>query len=292
MPTSGYLGLFATGVVAVIIFVVGCGVSSEDSSLTANVPSSPNESSAIVVKAGTDVADDEHGHVPGAHGGVIVPIGSDSYHAEAVIEKNGIFRLLTLGADETRIQEVDVQPIKAYVKVAGDADATPIDLVATPQDGDVEGKTSQFIGQLPEALIGKSIDVTIPNLRIENERFRVGFTTAEAEHSSEMPAAVSDDEERKLYFTAAGKYTTGDIKANGSLPASQKFKGLMSAHDMKPQTGDLICPVTLTKANPKFTWIVDGKTYKFCCPPCVDEFVRMAKEEPGEIKAPEDYVKQ
>lgn len=292
MPSSGYFGLLATGVVAAIIFVAGCGVRSEDTSPTASVSGSSHESPAIAAGAGKDVADDEHGHVPGAHGGVIVPIGSDSYHAEAVIEKNGVFRLLTLGADETRIQEVDVQPIKAYVKIAGDADATPIDLVATPQDGDAEGKTSQFVGQLPETLVGKSIDVTIPNLRIESERFRVGFTTAVAEHDSDMPTAVADDEERELYFTAAGKYTDADIKANGSLPASQKFKGLMSAHDMKPQPGDLICPVTLTKANPKFTWIVDGKTYQFCCPPCVDEFVRLAKEEPEEIKAPEDYVKK
>lgn len=292
MFTLGYLSLFATGVFATIIFAAGCGVRTEDSSLTESVPGSPIESPAIGANASKDAADGEHGHVPGAHGGIIVPIGSDSYHAEAVIEKDGVFRLLTLGADETRMQEVDVQPIKAYVKVTGDADATPIDLVATPQDGDAEGKTSQFVGQLPEALIGKSIDVTIPNLRIESERFRVGFTTASAEHNSDMPAAVSDDEERELYFTAAGKYTAEDIKANGSLPASQTFKGVMSAHDMKPKPGDLICPVTLTKANPKFTWIVDGKPYQFCCPPCVDEFIRLAKEEPEEIKAPEDYVKK
>ena len=36
----------------------------------------------------------------------------------------------------------------------------------------------------------------------------------------------------------------------------------------------------------------DGKTYEFCCPPCVDEFVRMAKETPDQIKAPEMYVKK
>jgi YHS domain-containing protein len=50
--------------------------------------------------------------------------------------------------------------------------------------------------------------------------------------------------------------------------------------------------VTLTKANPKCAWIVGGKTYEFCCPPCVDEFVKTAKEQPAEIKEPEDYVKK
>ena len=46
---------------------------------------------------------------------------------------------------------------------------------------------------------------------------------------------------------------------------------------------------TATKANPKFPWIIDGKTYEFCCPPCVQEFVALAKEKPGEIKDPESY---
>ncbi len=41
-----------------------------------------------------------------------------------------------LGKDETRIQEVDVQPVKAYVKAIGDPNATPIELAAVPQDGD------------------------------------------------------------------------------------------------------------------------------------------------------------
>lgn len=60
---------------------------------------------------------------------------------------------------------------------------------------------------------------------------------------------------------------------------------------MNPADGDRICPVTLTKANPEFTWIIDGKSYQFCCPPCVSEFVKMAKEEPEKLKAPEEYVK-
>jgi YHS domain-containing protein len=66
----------------------------------------------------------------------------------------------------------------------------------------------------------------------------------------------------------------------------------MAAHDLKPKQGDKICPITLTKANPKFTWVVGGKEYAFCCPPCVDEFVKAAKEHPDEIKEPRDYVRK
>lgn len=277
-----------------IVAFVGCSPSTHpptatgDSSAVQIMPASPGSSTS----ATNEPAAEEHPHIPGAHGGIVIPIGSDSYHAEAVVEKDGVFRLLMLGADETRIQEVDLQAVKAYIKAAGDTDATPIDMKATPQDGDAPDKTSQFVGQLPEAAIGKAIDVTIPNLRIGTERFRVGFTTAVEVHDNGMPAAVTGAEEQQLYFTAAGKYTQADIKANGPLTAGSKFRGFMSKHDMNPKPGDLICPVTFTKANPNIEWQVNGKKYLFCCPPCVDEFVRMAKEEPEDLLEPEEYVQE
>jgi YHS domain-containing protein len=118
------------------------------------------------------------------------------------------------------------------------------------------------------------------------------FLTCELpEHAEEMPGSLPADEERKLYLTAGGKYTEADIKANGSVTASQKFKGIKSSHDAKPKPGDRICPISLTKANPEFTWIIDGKPYQFCCPPCVDEYVRLAKEHPEELQAPDSFIK-
>jgi hypothetical protein len=38
--------------------------------------------------------------------------------------------------------------------------------------------------------------------------------------------------------------------------------------------------------------VVGGNRYEFCCPPCIDRFVRAAKEQPATIKEPEDYVKR
>lgn len=271
-----------------MVVTIGCNQPTSSAKLPADsvVDATAKSSKTAISKP----SEEEHPHIAGAHGGIVIPIGSDSYHAEAVIEKDGQFRLLMLGADETRIQEVDVQSVKAYIKEAGETDATPIEMKAVPQDGDASGKTSQFVGQLPESTIGKAIDVTIPNLRIGTERFRVGFTTAVQQHDSGMPAAVTGTEEQKLYFTPRGKYTQADIDANGKLSAGAKFRGFMSKHNMSPKPGDIICPVTFTKANPKIEWQVDGKKYLFCCPPCVDEFVRMAKEEPDSLKSPEEYV--
>lgn len=237
--------------------------------------------------------DEEHGHKPSAHGGILVAIGRDNYHAEAVFEKGGILRLYMLGQDESKVQEVESQTITAYVKSEGDADATSVVLRPEPQPGDKSGMTSLFLVHLPKELTGKRLEVTVPSLRIAGERFRLAFKSNPPGEGGEhgMPPKVADAEEQKLYLTPGGKYTQADIKANGNVVASVKFKGFKAEHDLKPKKGDKICPVTLTKANPKCTWIIGGKNYEFCCPPCVDEFVALAKEKPNEIQDPESYRK-
>ncbi|MBI1346263.1 hypothetical protein GC163_08225 [bacterium] len=286
------------------LFVIGCGqnpalrtdatspTTTSSQGAAATAPANPNPAIVTSNPGGIAMpAESDHAHKPGSHGGIIVPIGTDSYHAEAVIEKGGAFRLLTLGKDESRIQEVDEQPIKAYVKVVGQPDAVPVDLIATPQEGDAPGQTSQFSGELPEELRGQSLEITIPNIRINGERFRVGFTTQTETLSEEMPASLPAAEEQTLYLTPGGKYTEADIAANGNVTASQKFKGMLSSHNAKPNPGDKICPISMTKANSKFTWIIGGMPYQFCCPPCVDEFVKLAKEHPEEVKTPDTYIK-
>ena len=225
-------------------------------------------------------SDDEHDHKPGPHGGRVVPIGRDSYHAEAVFAGDSL-RLYILDKDESRGQDIESQDLAAFVQGAGG----PVELALkpTPQPGDGSGRTSLFEGSLPNSAAGKAI--TIPNLRIGGDRFRVELPPRPIE-------TADDNETRALYRTPGGKYTAADIVANGTAPAAEKFKGLVSAHDKKPQSGDRICPVTSTKANPKFSWVVDGRSYLFCCPPCVDEFVRTAKEHPEEIKEPTEYLQK
>jgi YHS domain-containing protein len=259
-----------------------------------NNPAAP--SAADPSKANTPAAtapppktDGEHGHKPTAHGGIVVPIGSDSYHAEAVFEKGGILRLYTLGQNEATVLEVEAQPLTGYVKAEGGMESESFVLAPKPQPGDKSGMTSLFVGHLPKEVAGKKVEVTIPSIRIGNERFRVAFKSVPDAGEHGMPSKVADDDERKLYLTPGGKYTEADIRANGGVVASVKFKGLKAEHDLKPKAGEKICPVTLTKANPKFSWVIGGKTYEFCCPPCVDEFVALAKEKPDEIKEPEFY---
>ncbi len=249
--------------------------------------------SATLQPAAKD-GDSEHGHIPGAHGGVMVSLGRDSYHVEAVVDSLGAVRLYTLGKDESRVIEVESQTLKGFAKAAGDADSKAISFEPTPQDGDAQGKTSLFTGQLPTELVGQKLDVTIPNIRIDGERFRLGFVTGQESHgdSEEMPAKVANDAERDLYLTPGGRYTAADIVANGNVTASQKFKGLKSEHDMKPKAGDKLCPISGTKASAKFTWIIDGKPYEFCCPPCVDEYLASAKLSAEPLPDPATFLKK
>jgi YHS domain-containing protein len=220
-----------------------------------------------------------------------VSLGRDSYHAEAIFEKGGTVRLIMLGKDEARIQEVEAQELTAYVTAGGSTEADQISLRAEPQPGDAKGKTSQFIGTLPKGMASKTVQVTLNNINVNGERFRIAFSNA-AEMASEMPAEKGQDEEQALFLNPGGLYTAADVAANGNTVPTAKYKGIRPTHNDNPKPGDKICPISKTKANPKFTWVVGGKTYEFCCIPCIEEFLVVAKEKPGEVKDPKDYVKQ
>jgi YHS domain-containing protein len=107
-----------------------------------------------------------------------------------------------------------------------------------------------------------------------------------------MPDKVSNDAEKELYLTPGGHYTAADVAANGNMTASEKFKGIKSDHNMHPQAGDTVCPISGTKANPKFTWVIGGRPYQFCCPPCVDEFLTKAKSSTDPLPDPQSFIKR
>ena len=121
---------------------------------------------------------------------------------------------------------------------------------------------------------------------------RIWRYTGYAPQRQSMPTMIADEAERELFQSAGGKYTLADITANGKQLPSQKYRGFRAVHDLYPQPGDRVCPITRTKASLDCTWIVAGQTYAFCCPPCIPEFVRQAKEQPGDIKPADEFVVQ
>ncbi len=267
---------------------------SDTSKVASPETASTKTSSGTPMSSASATNESEHGHMAGAHGGIMVSLGRDSYHVEAVVDSTGAVLLYTLGKDETRVIDVESQTLKGFIKPDGAVDSQSITFDPSPQDGDSKDKTSLFVGKLPTELIGRKLDVTIPNIRIDGERFRLGFQTGQDPHgeSPKMPDKLADNAERELYLTPGGRYTASDIAANGTVTASQKFKGIKSAHNMNPKVGERICPITQTLANPAFTWVIDGKPYLFCCPPCVDEFVKMAKASTEALADPESFVKK
>jgi hypothetical protein len=239
------------------------------------------------------------GHTEEHPGGVHVAFAQGRYYAEAILHKGGELHLFLFGKDISRVVEADAQRVLVYVRKVGDPEFTTFELKPEPLAGDAKGTTSRFAGKIPTELVGKDLEVAIPALKLAGERYHLAFQRKEKAHGDghvgevAMPQSKGEvDEERKLYLTPGGLYIAEDIKANGNVTGSEKFKSFQARHDLKPKVGDKICPVTRTKANPECTWIIGGKKYEFCCPPCVEEFVRLAKEEPSAVKPPEAYVKQ
>src|SRR5581483_866118 len=141
--------LLALAAVSAAVFV-GCSDSGSDAPLAVNSETAPPTQTAAK-KTGAE-AEAEHAHKPGDHGGIIIEIGRDNYHAEAVFEKGGVLRLYTLGKDEAKIQEVEAQTLTGYVKPEGGSESTSFMLKPAPQPDDAEGKTAQFVANLPKDL--------------------------------------------------------------------------------------------------------------------------------------------
>jgi len=231
----------------------------------------------------------EHAHRMSERGGILISVAEDRYQVEALVEQQGRLRLFILGREEGEVVDVDFQTPIAYVNTGAFA-VIPVPLEPDPQAGDPPGRTSQFVGQLPAEARDIPLRLTLSGLHIGLKRYQLGFAWGDQTPMAAMPRKIEDDAERQLYLQAGGQYSQSDIAANGGLTASEKFVGFQARHDLNPQSGDLLCPITRTKANPQCQWTIGGREYAFCCPPCIDEFVRRAKEEPDQIEPPEAYV--
>lgn len=237
-------------------------------------------------------ADGDHPHDPAAHGGVIVALEGDRddhYHVEALLEQGGVLKLFTFGEEVTKVVEVESQVLTARFKTTG-AEEVSVLLMPVPRPSDTPGKTSHFSGKVPPSLIGKPLVVSVASLKIAGKEFPVNFEIKSPAHDHEVPSPTEDEE--KLYLTPGGKYTERDIAANGNLTVSRKYEGFKAEHGAKPEKGDRLCPVSRMKADAWCAWIVGEKSYQFCCPPCIEEFVKRAKHRPEEVKDPEQYVKR
>lgn len=240
---------------------------------------------------GLELRSEEHLHDIATAGGFVTSFAKDAYHAEAVLEEDGKLEIYIFAADETQLFPVRQQNMVAYLREHVTAAATAVLVEPSPLTNDPNGMTSRFELRLPEEFSGEQLLITMPGLQVENERYMVRFVIQQSELPI-MPAPVSDSQATELYLTAGGCYTEDDIEANGRQTAQQRYAGFKARHDPNPTPGDLVCPITQTKANSDCVWVIGGQTYAFCCPPCIDEFLQRAKSDPGSIDDAENYRKQ
>jgi hypothetical protein len=228
-----------------------------------------------------------HEHRDSPHGGVLASLGAREPHdhAEAVPGLGGALTIYTLRADAATPRPVERQALTAWARAAGEEKPARVVLVPMPLETDPPGATSRFKGRLPEALWGRDLSVTVPELVVAEGRYRLEFAEVKSPADREGHLA----ELRRLYLEPGGKYTLADIAANGNATAADKFGEHEAEHDLAPREEGWLCPVAAARSEPGLAWTVAGRNYRFCCSPCVDEFVRLAKERPEMIKPPEAY---
>lgn len=119
------LGLFAT------VAVTGCAKQNSDGGDTAG-----GESNAQV-----------HEHPSeGPHGGELVELGNEEYHAELVHdEESGSVTVYVLDSAAKSGVPIDAQEVT--INLTHDGQAEQFAVTASPQEGDGEGKSSRFTSQ-------------------------------------------------------------------------------------------------------------------------------------------------
>lgn len=230
----------------------------------------------------TNHADDGHGHersVPLAN----FPLG----HVELAKAPTGALELHILDLDTATALPITATALD--VEATNDSGTRTIAFTALPLPGEAP-RSSRF--RSPERSFGEKETVELATyLPIDGKNYRIRFPKTNSEHGGGHGAPIARtaaDEE--LWFTPKGKYTAADIAANGALTAYEKYAGIEVDH-ADPNPGEIVCPISKSRSNPKITWAIDGKLYAFCCPPCIEDMVQRAKDDPDSILPPEAYTK-
>jgi hypothetical protein len=95
------------------------------------------------VPKGVKVQDQPHEHEHGPHGGHLVELGEEEYHAEVVFdEKAGKIVVYILDSTAKKPTPIDAKEIT--LKLAIDGKTESFAVAALPQSGDPQGKSSRF----------------------------------------------------------------------------------------------------------------------------------------------------
>jgi hypothetical protein len=266
--------------IAALTLAVGCGGQSGTST-----------KSETQTEKGSKEAD--HAHGAGPHGGTLADWGGGKFHVEFTVDHSKQEAAVYVLGDDAKTP-VPIKATGGLILLTIKDPPFQVELKAEPQKGESSEKASRFVGK--HAKLGKEQEFagTISG-EVDGIPYAADFKEEPegSEHGKVSSSReIVGDRERDLYMTAGGLYTEEDIKANGNSVPSAKFKGVVWAHDEDLKAGDKVCPVTANKSEAECSWIVGGKKYEFCCPPCLDKFIMWAKTKPEKVKDPGEYVKR
>lgn len=244
---------------------------------------------------------DDHGHPEeGPHGGALAEWGEEEYHAEFTVD-HGKKQATVYILDGSAKKAVPIQAETLSLIIKNVQPPAASTLKAEPQKDDPKGMASRFVGQHDALAKEMEFEGEISG-KVGDKPYAGEFEEkAHEDHkdgekhsqNTSMPEGVGGTPfERELFLKPGGIYTAADITANGETVPSEKYKGISWPHDDDLKPGDKVCPVTANKADLRCNWIVNGKGYDFCCTPCLDKFVKWAKEHPEKIKEPEAYTQK
>lgn len=132
-----YLSLFALTLV-----VVGCNPAADDSVVSSD-PDAP-----IIMDDMPPMLDGVHSHpAHGPHGGELVELGKEAFHAELVHGDAGISMYVL---DGSATETVAIASEKLVVSLKHDDQVASFDLAADPEANDTPGQTAKFTSTDPK----------------------------------------------------------------------------------------------------------------------------------------------
>lgn len=145
--------------IVVIVASIGLGCSNEHG--TKSAPPKPAADSASV----RDNAHPAHGS-RGPHGGDVIELGNDEYHAELVHDDqtNDVTIFILDGAAKNAVA---IEATEVVIHLKHEGDPVQYKLAAKPQDTDSPGKSSRFVSEKNEELGHALVEVgAAPRLHV------------------------------------------------------------------------------------------------------------------------------
>ena len=132
---------------ALVVVLAGCNPAAEQSTTVAGTGDTGSDA-PIIMDEMPPLLDDVHGHPEhGPHGGELVELGKEAFHAELVHGEDGIAIYIL---DGSATKQVAIASEKLVVSLKHDGEVATFDLAANADASDPAGQSSRFTSSVPK----------------------------------------------------------------------------------------------------------------------------------------------